>query len=297
MTARFPAALAVLLFFGCARSPLMRKEDAAFTGAVGRYRQSLAGLGRPGHAVPRSQGNAQDTASRISPDAALFLQAEAFYLYRPGSVAPGAFAIAAQALAASTDFAPLTAWAASAEIGSLRLQTYDGAAQLYEGLLASYPASPYGPLALYRLGWAYRSVGTRGWPRGSREAFAELQREFPGSEEASLAREALTVPYRTQEKAAAWSILPGAGQIYIGEKGNGAIRFALAAAFAAAAIIPPIFMIRDRDLDWTGAGISVLGFIGLQVSYTLAFQDAQRGAIAFNERAEASFRESHPGAP
>jgi hypothetical protein len=44
-------------------------------------------------------------------------------------------------------------------------------------------------------------------------------------------------------------------------------------------------------------GISAAGFIGLQVSYTLAFQDAQRGAIRFNEREEEAFGKRHPEAP
>ncbi len=65
----------------------------------------------------------------------------------------------------------------------------------------------------------------------------------------------------------------------------------------AAALLPPAYRIKDREVPWTGLAISAAGFVGLQISYTLAFQDAQRGALPFNEGMESRFRAAHPCAP
>ncbi|MDB5103610.1 MAG: Outer rane lipoprotein [Fibrobacteres bacterium] len=284
------ALVMALCHWGCAPSPLVRQDDATFRQAKNLFRHTLE---MQAARAPSDSGPAQ-----ASPEEnALFLQAEAFYRYRPEIRPPGGFAMAAQTMAASTDFAPLSVWAAGAEIHPLRMQAYNGAVQLYEETLREYPGTPLRPLILYRLGWAYRSISIRGFPRDQDRVVAELRKDFPGSQWASLGAELESVPYRTQEKAAAWSILPGAGQMYIGNTRSGLVRFTIAAAFASAALIPPLFMIKNRELDWPGLALSAVGFIGLQVSYTLAFQDAQSGAILFNEREEDASRKRHPEAP
>lgn len=230
-------------------------------------------------------------------EAALFLQAEACYLYRPDIRGASALSLAGTALAAVTDFAPLGVWSASADEDGLRLLAYDGAVRLFELFLARYPDSPLAPFALYRLAWAYRGVSAPLFPRNPDSCERELQARFPASPFAPWAGEAMKIPYKLQGTAAAWSILPGAGQIYVGKTGSGLARLGVAAACTAAALLPPAFMLRDRRVDWAGLAISAAGFIGLQISYTLAFEDAQRGALLFNEAKEKGFRASHPGAP
>jgi hypothetical protein len=56
-------------------------------------------------------------------------------------------------------------------------------------------------------------------------------------------------------------------------------------------------MAHERELDWRGVTISIVGVVGLQVSYTAAFQDAQRAAMEWNERQEAAFEAAHPDTP
>lgn len=285
----------ILLAWGCAPSPLIRKDDPIYRHSLSRLSSDLgmlSGFGSPdslhGKPVMREPDPLEE---------ALFLQAEAFYHYRLEMRSPGALSMTTQALAASTDFAPLSVWAASSEINQLRMLSYNGAVQLYEDFLSRYPESPLAPLVLYRLGWAYRSISIRGFPGNPRQPLEVILNRFPQSPLAPFAKELLTIPFKTQENAAAWSIIPGAGQIYIGETANGMVRFSIAAAFASAALLPPIFMIKNRQLDWPGLLLSATGFIGLQVSYTFAFQDAQRGAVLFNEAKEKGFEERHPNAP
>jgi hypothetical protein len=233
----------------------------------------------------------------IGQDEAEFLQAEALYHYRFELQSPAARNYAAQAVAAASDFSPLSSLAASGGIGDLRLGAYNGAAQLYEGLLARHPATKLRSLALYRLGWAYRSANVGGFPRTSDAAFDQAAKASPGAPLANLSLEAKQVPYKTQDAAVAWSIIPGAGQMYVGQWRSGAVRLSIAATFAAATIIPIVYMAKNGDLDWRGVTVSLLGVVGLQVSYTMAYQDAQRGAVLFNERQERLFEERHPEAP
>lgn len=230
-------------------------------------------------------------------EGALFMQAEAFFLYRPDIRGASALSLAGTALAAVTDFAPLGEWSASADEDGLRLLAYDGAVRLFERFLVRYPKSLLAPYALYRLAWAYRGVSAPLFARNPDSCERELESRFPGSPFAAWAGDALKVPYKLQGTAAAWSILPGAGQIYVGKTGSGLARLGVAAACTAAALLPPLYMYRDRRISWPGLAISAAGFIGLQISYTLAFQDAQRGALLFNEGKETRFRASHPNAP
>jgi len=177
------------------------------------------------------------------------------------------------------------------------LRAYDGAAQLYEAFLERYPGSRLRALALYRLGWAYRCRYTEGFSRGSSETLAQLEQEFPHSPLARLVPDVRATPWKSQDTAALWSLLPGAGQIYVGETGNGLARLTVASAFAALAIVPLVVLVKNHSVEWLPIVLSTAGFVGLQVSYTAALQDAQRGVLNFNEREEATFLAAHPGAP
>jgi hypothetical protein len=211
----------------------------------------------------------------------------------------------AQTLAVATEFAPLQALASSAGMFGLRLRVYDGAVQLWETLLQRSPDTTLRPLALYRLGWAYRSLGASGFPRDSDQAFDELATRFPTSPLAPLAVAARGVPWRSQDTAIAWSIVPGLGQMYAGETLNGAARLASALACAALIVVPSCLLYRrvdDRNKvvfgkDWPYIVTPFVGIILLNVAYTTAYQDAIRAAVQFNEHAEGDFERRHPDAP
>jgi hypothetical protein len=266
---------------GCAPSALIRPDDPVFNGSSKDYLASVQKFG--GAAATR--------------DDALFLQAEGFYRYRYSFSPPNSRTLAAEIAVATTDFAPLGFWAASLEMGQFRMQAYDGAIQLYETLLQRFPESPRKPLVLYRLGWAYRNVSMDGFPRDPEAPFEEILKENHGDPLAELAGAALAVPYKTQSKASAWSILPGAGQMYTGRWGDGTFRLGLAAGWTALALIPPALMIRDRRFDWLETALSLGGIIGLEVTYTTAYEDAKRDAVEFNEAQESEFMRAHPAAP
>jgi hypothetical protein len=283
-------AAAALLGLGCGGSVLIRSDDRTFARAQVR-------LERTRRLVESTPG--------AGPDAALFLQAESLYRFRFEAPPRSAGNYLAQGLAVATEFAPLQALAASAGMFELRLRSYDGAAQLWETMLARRPDSALAPLALYRLGWAYRSLNTGGFPRETPgDAWQALERQAPGSPLVPLARAAAAVPYKTQDTAVELSLIPGAGQMYAGEWGNGAARLVFALAAAAVAVVP-IVVLYDRwqkdqffqRENWAWAGTSLLGIIVLNVAYTTAYQDAQRAAVEFNERAEARFEDQHPEAP
>lgn len=263
----------------CAPSPLLRRDDPVFA---------------------RGNDNLRADASRIShvefsSEQSLYLQAQAFDRYRFDLSRPrGVLSYLVQIAAAATDFAPLQVLAGSQGIFELRLRAYDGAAQLYEAQLARFPDGSLAPAALYRLGWVYRSTTTEGFPRGPTEAWDELTRRFPSSPEASLAHLGAQAPWKSQDAATLWSILPGAGQIYVGETLNGIVRLVVAAAFTALAILPIATLIQDRRLEWVPVVLSTAGLIGLQVCYTTAYQDAQRATLEFNEREEQRFEAAHP---
>jgi hypothetical protein len=246
----------------CAPSALIKPEDPSFDQGSNGFQSSI-------HTV---------TGAIAGPDEALLLQAEAFYQYR-------------------FELGPQGSRAVSPGMGRFRMQAYDGAIQLYEALLQRCPDSARRPLALYRLGWAYRNVSLDGFPRDPAQPLRELQKAFPKSPLARLASEALAVPYKAPAKAAAWSLLPGAGQVYVGRWGNGCLRLSLASAFSAAMLVPPALMLRDQRFNWAGALLSLSGLIGLQVTYGNANEDAKRLAVEFNEGQEARFRSAHLEAP
>jgi tetratricopeptide (TPR) repeat protein len=286
------ALLLVLFAVGaCSSSALIRRDDAT-------YARGLAHLERSTTLV--------ETSGAPPGQRAMFLQAESLYRYRFELGPRGVGNYLVQSLAVASEFAPLQALAASAGMFELRLRVYDGAVQLWESLLERHPDTALRPLALYRLGWAYRSIGASGFPRDEgTEAFDELVARYPTSPLAPLALEAKGVPWKSQDTALAWSAVPGLGQFYAGERLNGAVRLTAALACAAMIVVPSVLLYRrvdDRDKlvfaqDWPYVVTPFVGIILLNVVYTTAYQDAIRAAVDFNERAEAAFESRHPEAP
>jgi hypothetical protein len=273
---------------GCASSVLVRTDDAIFRAS----QQRLAATAQ------RVDQENPSTEERL-----LFLQAESLYRYRFEMPQRGATGYLAQGAAAVFDFPALQSLAGSLDLVDLRLRTYDGSVQLWETLLQRHPDSRLRPLTLYRLGWAYRSTGVSGLPRESGdEAFAAIAREFPGSTLAPLAREAARTPWKSKTRATELSLLPGLGQIYVGEPLNGAVRLAIAVVGAALVAAPLVVAYeRRQDLtwhhDWPLLVVGVGGLALLSIDYTAAYQDALRGVVDYNERVENEFETRHPDAP
>jgi hypothetical protein len=273
----------------CGGSALIRREDQTFSRSIARYEKTQELVA------------AEPVDERT--EAAMFMTAEGLYRYRFDPPPRSAGSYVAQAAAAAIDLPALQAVASSLDLFELRLKMYDGAVQVWETLLERYPRSRLRPLALYRLGWAYRSVLSPGFPREEPdEAFAELARSHPASPLAAYAREAQAVPWKSQDMATTYSILPGLGQMYAGEYLNGAARMAVALV-AAAAIVTPAFIAWQRreelawGRDWPLLAVGLGGLIVLSIDYTMAYQDALRAVMQYNERMEAEFDRRHPGAP
>jgi hypothetical protein len=272
----------------CASSVLVRHDDAVFQVAQAR-------LARTGNAVVHDDLPAEEKW--------LFLQAESLYQYRFSPPPRGTVTYLAQAVAAAADFPVLQAYAGSLDLLDLRLRAYDGAAHLWETLLDRYPRTRLRPLTLYRLGWTYRSLGASGFPRDSGdEAFDLLVKEQPGSPLAALAREARATRWKSKDTATAWSIVPGLGQVYVGERWSGVVRLAVALAAAAMVIAPGVVAYQRRsDLswrrDWPLLATGVGGLIVLSIDYTFSYEDALRGAVEYNERTESEFLRRHPEGP
>jgi hypothetical protein len=278
----------VLVASGCSGSVLISNRDPAHARATERLAQSIA------HA---------EELSASAEERALFVQAESFYRYRFEPPSRSTWAFVAEGAAAVIDIPALQSLAGSLDLLDLRLRSPDAAAQLYETFLARYPTSKLRALALYRIGWVYRSVGIPGLPRESpNEAFDTLIREQPDSPLASVAREAREVPRKSKSAASAWSLIPGLGQFYVGEYGSGAVRVGVALA-ASAAIAVPIYIAAKRgsDLswnhDWPLLALGTGGLIILSFDYTSSYEEAMRGVVQWNERAEARFEDAHPDAP
>jgi hypothetical protein len=287
-TAPTAAALFVLLLGGCATGVLVRADDAAFARAEARLERTTGLVG---------------ALAAPAPERTLFLQAEGFYRYRFTPPPRRAISYVAEVAAAVTDFPALQSLAGSLDLLDLRLRADDAAIQLWETLLERDPTTALRSLTLYRLGWAYRTRGAAGFPRETGdEAFDALAREAPGTPLALLALDARRVVWKSKGAAAAWSIVPGLGQLYVGEKASGAARLAIALAAIAAIAIPVVVGYQRRsDLTWhrdwpllaTGLG----GLIGLSIDYTSSYEDAMRGVVEWNERAERAFEDSHSDAP
>ncbi|MEP6652379.1 MAG: hypothetical protein ABJA82_03415 [Myxococcales bacterium] len=205
--------------------------------------------------------------------------------------------------AAITDFPALQSIAGSLDLLDLRLRSSDAAVQLWETFLIKYPGSVLRPLTLYRLGWAYRNSGAAGLPRKSGdEAFNALVAEARTEPLANLALKAREIPWKSKDSAAAWSVVPGLGQFYVGDKLSGASRLAIALV-ALAAIAVPVYVGYTRrtglawDRDWPLLAAGVGGLVVLSIDYTASYEDAMRRLVLFNERAEAAFEDAHPDAP
>ena len=117
-----------------------------------------------------------------------------------------------------------------------------------------------------------------------------------------MAREAKTVEWKSKDAATAYSVVPGLGQMYVGEHASGSLRLAIALA-AVAMIATPVYIgyQRRNDLawgrDWPLLAIGLGGLVLLSIDYTTAYQDALRGVVEWNERAESEFERAHPEAP
>jgi hypothetical protein len=265
----------LLLACACAHDAAIRADDPVFARAQARYEKTLA-------AVPEPRGA----------DARLFIQGESFFRYRYAFVPPSAGSYLAQAAASFTEFAPLVALT-SEDAFELRRAGYNGSARLYETLLDRFPESPYAPLARWRLGFAYRNADEG----DSDEAFDALAAKHPATGLAKLVPEAKAMRRKSPGVATGLSIIPGVGQMYAGEKLNGAVRLGIALAFAALALVPVYLLVQKPELNWLYIGGATAGILGLQVSYTAAYQDAVRAAIEFNEAREAEFEDAHAEAP
>lgn len=272
----------------CSTSIAIRKDDPAFSRAQDR-------LGRTKVVVSQTNA-AEDEQLR-------FIQAEGFYRYRFAFPRRSLGTHLAQAAAVALELPALQALAGSLDVMELRLRSYDGAVQLWEALLIDHPRTTLRPLTLYRLGWAYRSAAVAGLPRESGDqALDQLIREYPESEFSILANAAKVVPWKSKDTATGLTIIPGLGQMYVGEHLNGSVRLAVALAAAVMIVVPFIVGYQRRDdlawkRDWPLLGTAIGGFVILSVDYTTAYQDAMRGVVQFNERAEQEFEDHHPNAP
>jgi len=278
----------VPLLCGCGSTVLIHDDDATFRHASER-------LVRTSETVQATEASPGERAS--------FLQAEAIYRYRFTPRGKGGAATTAELAAAATDFPVFQSLAGSLDLVDLRLRSADAAIQLWESFAARYPQSRLRALALYRLGWAYHNAGAAGLPRDSgEEAFDELAHCGPPPEIAPYVAAARAVPYKTKDAASWWSIVPGLGQLYVGEPVNGAVRLAIALAAAAAIITPAVIgLTRSDELswrhDWPLLAIGIGGLIVLSADYTSSYQDAMRGVVEWNERHERDFENAHPDAP
>jgi hypothetical protein len=236
-------------------------------------------------------------------ESVLFMMAEGLSRYRLEFPKRSLGVYLAQATAVAIELPALQSIAGSMDLFQLRLKTSDGAVQLWETLLAWYPQSVLRPLTLYRLGWAYRNTAAGGLPRESGDqAFDELLRDYPRSTLSALALDAKNAPWKSTEAATAWSIIPGAGQMYVGETGNGAVRLGVGVVAGAMVLVPGIIGYGRRDElswghDWPLLASAVAGLILLSVNYSLAYEDAIRGVVECNERAQERFEAQHPEAP
>jgi hypothetical protein len=72
----------------------------------------------------------------------------------------------------------------------------------------------------------------------------------------------------------------------------------VAAAAAAAFAVPTYLAFHGHgDVSFPLVVLGLAGLIVLSYDYTSSYEDAQRGVVQWNERAESSFNLSHQGAP
>ena len=273
---------------GCGASVVIRADDPVFARAQTRLTRTVARI---------------EAARAPADQTALMLQAESLYRYRFAPPPRGFVSYAAEFAASAIEIPALQSLSGALDIHELRLRAPDGAVQLWESYLARYPGGELRPLALYRLGWAYRSTGAAGLPRKSGdEAFAQLQRESPASPLAVLAASTQGLAWKSKDAASAWSAVPGLGQMYVGRTAAGT-GYLLVGAAAAAMIITPLVVgyQRRHDLswsdDWPLLALGIGGLLVLSLDYTAAYQDAIARVVDWNERIENAFEDAHPDAP
>lgn len=276
--------LAALSLSACATSPvLVGPSDQIFQKAQAR-------LVRTSELV--------DSEKTPAPERVLFMQAESFFRYRFQPPSQGGMVFLSEAAASATDFPAFQSLAGSLNLFDLRVRAPNAAVQLWETFLKAYPDSKLRPLALYRLGWAYRSASVSGLPRKHpNDAFDELIKEQPDSDLTPLAREAEQSPWKSQDTAAARSLIPGLGQLYVGDTESGLVRLAAALAATAAVAYPIYAGFRDQTVSPPLAAVGVFGLFAITFDYTLSYEDAQRGVVRWNEKAEDRFDAAHPQAP
>jgi hypothetical protein len=273
---------------GCGHSTVIRRDDPVLDESQRRLATAAAAVEALGAPPMERQ---------------LFMQAESFYRYRFQAPPRNAASTLAVVAGVITELPVLQALGGSLDLQELRLRSPDGAIHLWETLLARDPRTVLRPLALYRLGWAYRNAGVSGLPRESGDAaFDELIAAAPGSPLAGLATAAKREPSKSKDAATGLSLVPGLGQFYLGHTLSGTVRLAVGVG-SLALIAVPIYVAfqRGSDLSWshdwpllaTGLG----GLIVLSIDYTLSYQDAIAGVVEYNDRVEADFERRHPEAP
>jgi len=226
----------------------------------------------------------------------LFLQAEGFYQYRFRPPKKSTAKYLAEAASAITDFPGFQSLAGSLDMEDLRFRASDSAVQLWETLLKQYPNTTLKPITLYRLGWAYRNVGAQGLPRSSpNEAFDELIRENPDLELTELAIKAKKVPWKSKEEAGFRSLIPGMGQMYLGETQSGFTRLGIAIA-GLIAVAVPVYNATHGNHSFSSTAIGLGGLIMLSFDFTDSYEDAMHGVVRWNERAESEFQLRYPTA-
>jgi hypothetical protein len=277
----------VFVCAGCAHSALIDRDDVDYRRAVERY------------AVTRRL-----VTESLAPDddQEMFLMAEAMFRYRFAAPARSPAGYVAEIGASIIDVPALESLAGSLDLFSLRLKTNDGAVQLWETLLSRDRDTPLAAFTLYRLGWAYRKSVVSGMPRNSDRAFDDLIAQHPASPLVPLATAAKHVRWKSPRAATAWSLIPGAGQMYAGKYGSGTIRLAIAVAAAAAVVLPAVVAYERRDelswgADWPLIVSGVIGGTVLTVDYSRAYDDALRDVIEIDDEREAAFEAEHRDAP
>jgi hypothetical protein len=279
--------LVFAILLGCGGSVLIPKDDMTYRRAVEHYQRTRRLV---------------EASLAPDDDQTMFMQAEALFRYRFTFPHRSAGAVVAEIAASATDLPMFESLAGALDLSELRLRTSDGAIQLWETLIDRSPNSPLRPLTLYRLGWAYRNNMVSGFSGDSDVVFDALVKHYPTSPLAPLAKEARKTEWKSPKTASAWSILPGAGQIYAGEYGSGAIRLGVAAIAATAVIAPAVIAYERRgDLTWSKDWpLLVTGIVGatvLAIDYTNSYQAALRAVLEHNEQVEADFEAAHPDAP
>ena len=276
--------LIVGLLNACAtNSVLIRQNDQTFTKAQQQLQRTA---------------KAVDEFKPEPAERSLFMQAEGFYQYRFLPPEKSTAKYFAEAAAAITDFPGFQSLAGALDMEDLRFRAPDSAVQIWETLLDLHPQTKLRPLTLYRLGWAYRNVGAQGLPRSSPDdAFDELIKDQPSSSLAAFAKQAKTTPWKSKDTAAVRSLIPGLGQMYLGETRNGLVRLGIAVASLLVAAAPVYAAAHGGHNSSLDVAAGVVGLIVLSFDFTSSYEDTMRGVVRWNERVESEFNLANQSAP